>query len=148
MDRLKNLVKFLKKMITTKLFLLVMFFFPLAKAELHDIYIFESTQKQKEFEQIIYEMRCMVCQNQNIADSNALLAKDLRLVIYQRIQNDESKANIKKYLVSRYGDFISFKPAFSPINYCLWLSPFILLISILLILLYSSKKSSNHITDF
>lgn len=144
MDRLEKLKNFFKKRITKKLFFLAIFFSPLANAELHDIYIFESTQKQKQFEQIIYEMRCMVCQNQNLADSNALLAKDLRLIIYRRIQNNESNAIIKKYLVSRYGDFISFKPAFLPVNYCLWLSPFILFIAIFFILLFNSKKFNNR----
>ncbi len=104
------------------------------------MYVFESSQKKSQFEQIIHEMRCLVCQNQNLADSNAPLAKDLRLVIYRRIRNGESIVQIKKYLVSRYGDFISFKPDFSRLTYCLWLSPFILLLVILIILLFKTKK--------
>jgi cytochrome c-type biogenesis protein CcmH len=131
---------FLKKKILSKLFLLVIFFSSLATAELRDSYIFDSTHKKKQFEQIIYEMRCLVCQNQNLADSNALLAKDLRLVIYQRILNNESKDNIEEYLVSRYGNFISFKPTFTPLNYCLWLSPFILLVASLFIFVFNINK--------
>ena len=127
-------------MLTSKIFLVTIFFSPLALAALHDLYTFDSLQKKIQFEQILYEMRCLVCQNQNLADSNAPLAKDLRLVIYQRLQNKQSKDKIKKYLVSRYGDFISFKPSFSPLNYCLWFSPFILLIVILLIFLFKIKK--------
>lgn len=127
-------------MLTSKLFLVTILFSPLALAALHDLYSFDSLQKKNQFEQILYEMRCLVCQNQNLADSNAPLAKDLRLVIYQRLQNKQSKEKIKKYLVSRYGDFISFKPSFSPLNYCLWFSPFILLIVILLIFLFKIKK--------
>ncbi len=95
MDRLENLKRFFKIMIISQLFLLVIFISPLATAALHDIYHFDSTQKKNQFKQIIYEMRCLVCLNQNLADSNAPLAKDLRLVIYKRIQNNESKANIK-----------------------------------------------------
>ncbi|TLY48370.1 MAG: cytochrome c-type biogenesis protein CcmH [Gammaproteobacteria bacterium] len=127
-------------MLTSKLFLVTILFSPLTLAALHDLYSFDSLQKKNQFEQILYEMRCLVCQNQNLADSNAPLAKDLRLVIYQRLQNKQSKEKIKKYLVSRYGDFISFKPTFSLLNYCLWLSPFILLIVILLIFLFKIKK--------
>ena len=145
MDRLGNLKRFFKIMIISQLFLLVIFISPLATAALHDIYHFDSTQKKNQFEQIIYEMRCLVCLNQNLADSSAPLAKDLRLIIYQRTQNNESRANIKKYLVSRYGDFISFKPAFSPLNYFLWLSPFILLVCILFIFLFNIKKNDTCI---
>ncbi|MGC1854231.1 MAG: cytochrome c-type biogenesis protein [Candidatus Aquirickettsiella sp.] len=118
----------------------IILFSSLAFSELSEMYVFESSQKKSQFEQIIHEMRCLVCQNQNLADSNAPLAKDLRLVIYRRIRNGESIVQIKKYLVSRYGDFISFKPDFSRLTYCLWLSPFILLLVILIILLFKTKK--------
>ena len=122
------------------IFCLVMLFSPLACSESSEIYVFDSTPKKKQFEEIIHEMRCLVCQNQNLADSNAPLAKDLRLVIYRRIKHGESADQIKDYLVSRYGDFISFKPVFSRLTYCLWLSPFILLLIIFLILLFKIKK--------
>jgi cytochrome c-type biogenesis protein CcmH len=117
-----------------------MLFSPLAFSESSEMYVFDSTPKKNQFETIIHEMRCLVCQNQNLADSNASLAKDLRLVIYRRIKHGESIAQVKNYLVSRYGDFISFKPIFSHLTYCLWLSPFILLLVILLILLFKINK--------
>jgi cytochrome c-type biogenesis protein CcmH/NrfF len=117
-----------------------LFFSPLAFAELSETYVFASTQKKIQFEEVIHEMRCLVCQNQNLADSNAPLAQDLRLVIYRRIKRGESIAQVKNYLVSRYGEFISFKPAFSRLTYVLWLSPFILLLVIFLIFLFKIKK--------
>lgn len=132
-------------MIISHFFFQLILISPLATAALHDIYSFDSTQKKIQFEQIIDEMRCLICQNQSLADSNAPLAKDLRLVIYQRIQNNESKAHIKKYLVSRFGDFVSFKPAFSPLNYFLWLSPSILLMVILIVFLFNIKKKDKRI---
>lgn len=104
-----------------------------------EIYAFDSTPKKMQFQQIIQELRCLVCQNQNLADSDATLAKDLRQVIYQRIKKGDSTADIKNYLVSRYGEFILFRPAFSPLTYCLWLSPFILLVSILFRLLIGMR---------
>src|SRR5437870_8982374 len=79
-------------------------FSPLAFSKLSEIYRFDSSQKKIQFEEIIREMRCLVCQNQNLADSNAPLAKDLRLVIYRRIKQGESIEQVKNYLVSRYGD--------------------------------------------
>lgn len=116
------------------------FFSNLTQAEPNEIYSFDSKQKKLQFEEITHEMRCLVCRNQNLADSNAPLANDLRFVIYQRISRGESVDQIKNYLISRYGDFISFKPMFSHITFFLWLSPFILLLAILSILLIKFKK--------
>ena len=132
--------KFLIQLSLNWIFCWVMLFSPVAFSALSEMYVFDSTQKKSQFEEIIHEMRCLVCQNQNLADSNAPLANDLRLVIYRRIKQGESTEQIRNYLVSRYGDFISFKPAFSRLTYCLWLSPFILLLVILLIFLFKINK--------
>ena len=138
--------KFLKKNSLRKLFWLAIFFSPLAFSELSEMYVFDSSEKKIQFEEITHEIRCLVCQNQNLADSNAPLANDLSLVIYRRIKQGESLDQVKNYLVSRYGEFISFKPAFSRITFCLWLSPFILLLVILLILLLKIKKFDTRIS--
>ena len=68
------------------------------------------------------ELRCMVCQNQSIDDSDAPLARDIRLLIRQRIGKGESNDAVRSYLVSRYGDFILLKPPFKPETLLLWLS--------------------------
>ena len=115
------------------------FFSALAFSATHEIYSFASRQEKIQFQQIIQELRCLVCQNQNLADSNAPLAQDLRGIIYQRIKKGESSSNIKNYLVSRYGEFILFKPAFSRLTYGLWLSPFILLLAIVIKLLVGMR---------
>ncbi len=67
-------------------------------------------------------LRCMVCQNQSIDDSEAPLARDIRILIRQRIAQGESNAAVRAYLVSRYGDFILLKPPFKPETWLLWLS--------------------------
>lgn len=144
---LRHVKKILKNFILSKLFCLAIFFSPLTVAASPDLYVFASAQKKGQFSEIIHEMRCLVCQNQNLTDSNAPLAQDLRLVIYRRIKNGESPTEIKKYLISRYGDFISFRPDFSRLTYCLWLSPFILLLVILLILLFKAKKFDAQISN-
>jgi cytochrome c-type biogenesis protein CcmH len=69
------------------------------------------------------ELRCLVCQNQSIDDSDAPLARDIRILIRQRIAQGESNAAVRAYLVSRYGDFILLKPPFKPETMLLWLSP-------------------------
>ena len=68
-------------------------------------------------------LRCMVCQNQSIDDSDAPLAHDIRILIRQRIAEGESNDAVRSYLVSRYGDFILLKPPFKPETWLLWLSP-------------------------
>ena len=143
---LEYVKKFLKNFLS-KLFFLAIFFSPLVLAASSDLYVFASAQKKAQFAEIIHEIRCLVCQNQNLVDSNAPLAQDLRLVIYRRIKNDESPTEIKKYLISRYGDFIAFRPVFSHITYCLWLSPFILFVVIMFILLVKLRKFAPQITN-
>ncbi len=69
------------------------------------------------------ELRCMVCQNQSIDDSDAPLARDIRILIRQRIAGGESNDAVRAYLVSRYGDFILLKPPFKPETLLLWLTP-------------------------
>jgi cytochrome c-type biogenesis protein CcmH len=73
------------------------------------------------------ELRCLVCQNQSIDDSDAPLARDIRILIRQRIASGESNDAVRAYLVSRYGDFILLKPPFKPETMLLWLSPALVL---------------------
>jgi cytochrome c-type biogenesis protein CcmH len=73
------------------------------------------------------ELRCMVCQNQSIDDSDAPLARDIRVLIRQRIASGASNDAVRAYLVSRYGDFILLKPPFKPETLLLWLTPALVL---------------------
>jgi len=68
------------------------------------------------------------CQNQNLADSAAGIAQDLKREIYERVVRGDSGPEISNYLVTRYGDFVRYKPVFKPTTYILWLGPFILLV--------------------
>jgi cytochrome c-type biogenesis protein CcmH len=73
------------------------------------------------------ELRCLVCQNESIDDSEAPLARDIRVLIRERIGNGESNDAVRDYLVSRYGDFILLKPPFKAETLLLWLSPLLTL---------------------
>ena len=73
------------------------------------------------------ELRCLVCQNESIDDSEAPLARDIRVLIRERIGKGESNDAVRDYLVSRYGDFILLKPPFKPETLLLWLSPLLVL---------------------
>lgn len=69
------------------------------------------------------ELRCLVCQNQSIDDSDAELARDLRRIVRERLAAGESEAEIKDFLVARYGDFVLLKPPVKPATWLLWLGP-------------------------
>ncbi len=70
------------------------------------------------------ELRCLVCQNQSIDDSNAELAKDLRLLVRRRIEAGDTDDAVRSYLVARYGEFVLLKPTFAPHTWLLWTFPF------------------------
>lgn len=89
---------------------------------------FEDPEKQEVYARITKEVRCLVCQNQTIADSTAPLAADLRREIRRLIEEGESEMDIKMFLVERYGDFVLYKPLFRSWNIALWLAPAVLLL--------------------
>jgi cytochrome c-type biogenesis protein CcmH len=97
-------------------------------AQATDTYQFATTAQQQTFHQLTTELRCLVCQNQNLADSNAPLANDLRNQIATKIQAGQSKQDITNYLIARYGDFILYQPPVQKNTLLLWLAPFILLL--------------------
>ena len=88
-------------------------------------------------------VRCMVCQNQSIDDSNAPLAKDLRILIRSKIKDGKNDEEIYKFLTDRYGDFILLKPPLKLSTLALWFFPFIFLIIGIFIVFYHNKKSKN-----
>ena len=82
------------------------------------------------YQSIVHEVRCLVCQNQSIAESNAELAKDLRIEIANQIKDGKTEQEIKNFLLNRYGDFVLYEPSFNKKTVFLWLSPLLLLLLI------------------
>ena len=93
------------------------------------------------------EVRCLVCQNESIDSSNADLAKELRILVRERLQAGDSDAEVKAYLVDRYGDFVLFRPPLKPGTYLLWYGPFALfalaLIAVVVYLRRQSRAKAN-----
>jgi cytochrome c-type biogenesis protein CcmH len=83
---------------------------------------------EKRLIHISEELRCMVCQNESLASSRAELANDLRDEFRKLIREDKSDSQIKEYLVTRYGDFVLYKPEVKPLTWVLWFGPFLLLV--------------------
>jgi cytochrome c-type biogenesis protein CcmH len=90
---------------------------------------FDNDEKQQRYERLIEELRCLVCQNQSLADSDADLAKDLRDEVYGIIQGGKSEEEAIKFLTDRYGDFVLYRPPFKPVTLLLWGGPLLILLA-------------------
>ncbi len=104
--------------------------------------VFESQQQEDRFNQLTQELRCLVCQNQNLADSDAQLAHDLRAEVHEMLMAGKSNDEIKLFMVERYGDFVLYRPPVQENTYLLWLAPLILLLGGGLVLRTNIKKRS------
>ena len=88
------------------------------------------------------EMRCLVCQNESLAASRSDLAMDLRRQLRELIKQGKTDAQIRDYMVSRYGDFVLYRPRVSPLTYLLWGGPFLLMIvGIVVLLIYLRRRN-------
>jgi cytochrome c-type biogenesis protein CcmH len=87
----------------------------------------EELLRSDRFRRLSAELRCLVCQNQSLADSSAELAGDLRNEVVRLMRTGLDDPQIKRHLVERYGDFVLYRPAFEPRNWALWLGPFAML---------------------
>jgi cytochrome c-type biogenesis protein CcmH len=96
-----------------------------------EAYQFDSAEMEADYYQLINELRCLVCQNQNLAGSNADLARDLRRETYEMLQQGKSQQEVVDFMVARYGDFVLYRPQFKSSTYLLWLGPFLLLLLVL-----------------
>ena len=93
------------------------------------------------WDHIATELRCLVCQNESLASSNAELAVDLRREVRSLIEQGQSDADIRTFLVSRYGDFVLYKPEVKPVTWLLWFGPFVLLLGALAVALRLMRRS-------
>jgi cytochrome c-type biogenesis protein CcmH len=89
-------------------------------------FTFENPAQGVAFRALIEELRCLVCQNESLAASQADLAEDLRKEVYRMFREGKSRDQIVQFLVDRYGDFVLYDPPFKPSTYLLWLGPFVL----------------------
>jgi cytochrome c-type biogenesis protein CcmH len=106
-----------------------------------ETYSFENTEQEKRYQSMITELRCLVCQNQNLADSNADLAKDLRAQTHTMIIAGKADADIVDYMVERYGDFVLYRPPFKASTWLLWVGPFLILLIALVVFSLTIRKN-------
>jgi cytochrome c-type biogenesis protein CcmH len=89
---------------------------------------FETREQLQRYEKLINDLRCVVCQNQSVAESNVELARDLRRVVRDMILEGKTDAEIKQFMTDRFGDFVLYNPPLKPETYLLWGAPVILLL--------------------
>jgi cytochrome c-type biogenesis protein CcmH len=89
---------------------------------------FDDPALQARYEHINRELRCLVCQNQTIADSNATLAQDLRREVREMIAAGRTDDEIREFMLARYGDFVLYRPRLTATNFLLWAAPVLLLL--------------------
>ena len=102
---------------------------------------FDNTQQESDYRALIQELRCPQCQNNNIADSNATIATDMRNKTLELLKQGKSKDEVVNYMVERYGNFVTYDPPITPATIMLWLMP-ILLILIGFGIMLKRKKSN------
>ena len=105
--------------------------------------VLENKKQELRARNISKNIRCMVCQNQSIDESNAPLAKDLRILIRNKIKDGKKDEEIYKFLTDRYGDFILLKPSFKLNTLALWLLPFVFVLIGIFIVFFHNKKSKK-----
>jgi cytochrome c-type biogenesis protein CcmH len=108
-----------------------------------DTYQFNNPEKQAAYDSLVSELRCLVCQNQTIGDSNAELAADLRRQVYEMLQQGKSQAEIQQFMTDRYGDFVLYNPPFKAKTGLLWLGPVAFLaVGLLAVFLFTRRKKT------
>ncbi|MGY3941487.1 cytochrome c-type biogenesis protein [Aeromonas tecta] len=105
-----------------------------------DVYTFDSDAQEQTFRELTKELRCPKCQNQDIADSNAGLAKDLRDKTYQMVREGKDKQQVVDYMVARYGNFILYDPPLMASTLILWLGPLLVIVIGVVTLVARSRR--------
>jgi cytochrome c-type biogenesis protein CcmH len=102
--------------------------FLMANCYANSLYPLDTLRKEAQFNHLLKNLRCLVCQNQDLADSNAGLAQDLRLQVYHLVQEGKTDNEVEQYLADRYGDFVLFKPPVKGATLLLWFGPLFFLV--------------------
>lgn len=136
----------------TWLFLTALLFSSVAFSSI-DALNFSSPQQESDYHQLTQSLRCPQCQNNNIADSNATIAMDMRGKVFELLQEGKSKNDVVDYMVARYGNFVTYDPPMTASTLVLWIAPLLLVLLGVVFLLrrkpktQSAVKSQDVLTD-
>ncbi|RPD94061.1 cytochrome c-type biogenesis protein CcmH [Candidatus Pantoea deserta] len=114
-----------------------------------DTYQFDSVAQEEQYRDLTASLRCPKCQNNSIADSNAMIAADMRLKVYELMKQGQSRQQIIDYMVARYGNFVTYEPPVTPSTLILWVGPalFAVLGGLIVILRSRQRKTSSELDD-
>ncbi|MCX2192234.1 cytochrome c-type biogenesis protein CcmH [Pantoea agglomerans] len=114
-----------------------------------DTLLFDSVAQEEQYRDLTASLRCPKCQNNSIADSNAMIAADMRLKVYQLMKQGQSRQQIIDYMVARYGNFVSYSPPVTPSTLVLWAGPalFALLGGAVIILRSRQRKTRSELDE-
>ena len=112
-----------------------------------DVLNFTSQEQEKEYQQLTQELRCPQCQNNNIADSNATIAVDMRAKVFELLQEGKSKQQVVDYMVQRYGNFVTYAPPLTAATIMLWVLPLLLVLFGIALVLRRRPKIQNAIQN-
>jgi len=109
-----------------------------------EAYHFDDPAQEARYKQLVDELRCLVCQNQNLADSNAELAQDMRRLTYEMVSKGASNEEVVLFMVERYGDFVLYRPPFKTSTALLWVGPFIILaVGVLVLVMFVRNRAGE-----
>lgn len=126
--------------------LLLLLLTPLSMAAI-DTYEFETEEQRARFYEVSSELRCPKCQNQNIADSDAPIATDLRREVHRMVIEGKNNNEIVGFMVERYGDFVRYKPALTPATVVLWFAPAAMLLGGFIILVVMLRRRQKALRE-
>ncbi|MTD28760.1 cytochrome c-type biogenesis protein [Erwinia sorbitola] len=115
------------------------------RADNIDTYSFATVEQEQQYRQLTASLRCPKCQNNSIADSNAMIAGDMRLKVYQLLQAGQTPEQVKAWMVARYGNFVSYQPPVTPSTLILWAGPALFVIMGALVIILRSRKRAVHV---
>ena len=110
-----------------------------------DAYEFKSPEDEQRFHVLVEELRCPKCQNQNIADSNAVVAVDMRAKTLDLVQQGQNKEQVLDYMKSRYGDFVHYQPPLNKFTLILWLLPALMVFGLVVLLIVRRRADRNAV---
>ena len=126
---------------------LILLLFPLLTQAAIEVAQFDDPEQEARYKQLIAELRCLVCQNQNLADSNAELAQDMRHKTYEMVKAGASSGEVVDYMVKRYGDFVLYRPPLRFSTLLLWIGPFVILAGgVVFLLLFIRRRARQPAT--
>lgn len=130
-----------------KLFVLMTLMFSLSAAAVIDVYDFETEEQEALFRTLTAELRCPKCQNNNLADSNASIAKDMRQKTYNMVTEGQNEDQIVTYWIDRFGNFVLYKPPVTLGTAILWVGPGLFVLFGGLIIVRNSRRKVSVETD-